>query len=263
MAYGKKEVYLENRRGKRSMKKSATQRNSAALLNVQFMSDWHTYFMSIHKLIIYTLGFLIYVSWSMSFLLEGVLTKFWRALVQSWPQLLLLFAGHEPDAVHSKYVDYVILCLVWIAVTVGLFFLTRKAFRELRGLLVYSRADSSQASQLYVSKFLKISLPVWLYPSVVDAPSPTTVLDLVQGVQGQKSTTEAWSREVATALEDAQKEVPPAIRIRLSLAEKLTITLSGLDGKQISCTLQTPAWVPLLAYLAIQNPGEWVQRDIL
>src|SRR5712692_1111417 len=239
------------------MKRPSAHRNWNALISLHPLLDWQSYLMTISLLLMFVMIFIMYLLWGIVFVLDVLPIKFWLALIESWPQVLWVLLGGNLDAAHSREASIIRPSIVFLILMMGAYLLAKRAIKDFRGLITYSCAGSSSPS-LQISKMMHVFLPLWLHARVIDAPSPTTVLDLVQE---QESTAEAWSQEVATALEDSQKQAPPAIRIRLSLTDKVTITLIGQDGKQERCTRPTPSWAALIVYLALQNLGAWVPRD--
>jgi len=99
-----------------------------------------------------------------------------------------------------------------------------------------------------------------LLPDVIADPSPTTVLDLVQDYE---SAHKPLREDIAACIADAQEDPSAAIGIRISLAERLTVSLVGQDGKQETTALNTDSWSALVAYLALQPRGAWVSRKKL
>ena len=229
-----------------------------ALVRARPRLDWYAYVDSIGMFLMYAMVFATYALGCATLCLEGAPLKFWRALVQCWPQLLLQVVGREPDAAHSRRIIFLFLCVVLVFVTVWGYVQAHKAFKAFRGLVAFSRAPSLPSVSAH--DFLHVSLPLWLLPDVVDTPSPTTVLDVVQEYE---SAHKPLREAIAACIADAQEDPSPAIGIRISLAERLTVSLVGRDGKQETTTLHTDSWSALVAYLALQPRGAWVPRKKL
>ena len=98
-----------------------------------------------------------------------------------------------------------------------------------------------------------------LMPRVIDAPSLTSVLDLLQDPADQAPPlSEVIADDAATQAEQSEES---RTCLRVTLTHALTITLSGPDGKQESCSFKNDTWAALLAYLALQPRGKWIPKN--
>jgi len=189
--------------------------------------------------------------------LSGLPIKLWKASSQSWPQFLLQFISQAPDAPHLDRVMFMDVFFFLLLMTGGACLLARRSIKELRGLLTCVRQQTSGSQTLSVREYIHCSSPPWLYPEIIEAPSPTTVLDILQD---HVSTSEAWSMELATYLEEKQREPPPAVSMLISISEKVTISFIGQDGKRETMYFTHPQQAALIAFFAVQRRGMWISR---
>ena len=135
--------------------------------------------------------------------------------------------------------------------------LARRFIKEFCGLLAYVHRQKTGSEPLSVREYIHCSSAPWLYPEMIEASSPTTVLDILQD---HESTSECWSKELALYLEEKQREPPPAISMLISISEKVTISLIGQDGKRETVGFTHPQQAALIAFFAVQRRGMWIPR---
>jgi hypothetical protein len=137
--------------------------------------------------------------------------------------------------------------------------IAKEAVRYVRSVLLFSPRGSSTTFSPSVSRFVRISAPLDLAPVVIDAPSLTSVLDLLQDRINLSRPLSEILVDYALAETETREQTP--ITIRISLSHLLIITLIGPDGKQEICFLKNDAWVALVVYLAIQPRSMWMPKD--
>ncbi len=137
--------------------------------------------------------------------------------------------------------------------------LLRDAWRDFRSVFLFSRKSSPPARPPSASQFMRISPAMGLSPTVIDAPSLTGVLDLLQDPAGQEPPLGAAIADDAQA--QAEKAEESRTHIRVTLSHTLTITLCGADGKQETCSFKNETWAALVAYLAMQPKGRWIPKN--
>ncbi len=190
----------------------------------------------------------------LSLCLEGIPIKIWHAFLQSWPQVLLVLIGRPASGTYSQRVNAVYLWITLWLFLIFLCWLIRRFARDFQGLRKAARAQTPGEPTVNVSEYMRVSPASWLYPQLIDAPSPTALLDLLQ--QGQD-----WSQHIAEVLQNAPEEKRPPITILISLSDHLTISIMSQDGKQETMQFKNNSWVAILAFFALHNKGEWIPRD--
>lgn len=225
-----------------------------ALITGRLVIDRMSWLLTFGLAFCYSLGFLAMVLQLISFVLEGVPGKLVIALDHSGIQVLLQALGIAPDAAHRRDAYLVDLIAVFLALTLVIYWMTRRSVRDARGLY---RALRSRSFPGKLSTWLHVSSPPWLSPQVIDAPSPTSVLDLLQE---HSSNTEAWTRDLAAYLEQSDKVAPPQISMRICITDRVYVSIIDRDGKQERVLIEPGKGAELIAYLAVQGRGEWVTR---
>ena len=230
-----------------------------AFVRVRIRRNWEAYFFSTGLLIAASLGLLSYMLGLLSMCLEGFPIKFWKYLLQTWPQVLLVPLGLEQLAqVNENKILFIYLCLALLAVAFFFFLYVKRLFTDWWNLLAFARSGQSMKPLTHMGKFLRITSTSWLFPTFVENPSPSEVRQLVQEYEEM---TKAWS--ILPPIEDKTSEGPSPITILISLAEELTLTLIGPDGKQKK-TVLTASKPILVTFLATKSVGIWIKRkDIL
>ena len=190
----------------------------------------------------------------LSLCLQGIPIKIWNAFLQSWPQVLLGLIGQSAGDRYSQRVTAIYLWIaLWLFLAV-LILLIRRFTRDFQGLRKAARAQASGEPAINVSDYMRVSSASWLYPQVMDAPSPTALLDLLQ--QGHD-----WSQPLADVLQNAPEEKRPPVTLLISLSDHLTISIMSQDGKQETTHFKNASWVAIIAFFALHNKGEWIPRD--
>jgi len=213
--------------------------------------------------VLVTLGFVF-------FLLEGLLK---HVAVTSLPALVLwlhdplqfplpLNARFSPTSLSAFKValaSAAAISFLYLSFAAGLL---REAWRDFCSVFLFSRTASPRVQAPSASQFVRISPAMGLSPTVIDAPSLTSVLDLLEDVAGQNPPLSEAIAEEARA-RAARQEEESKTRMRVTLTHTLTITLCGANGKQESCSFKNDTWAALVAYLALQPKGTWVSRQTM
>jgi hypothetical protein len=240
------------------MRRQNPERESVLLVRTRHATDWFAHFLSFGQALIAVLAIVTCILAILAFCLSDLLIKLWKAWVGAWPQFLLQFLGQAPDARHIHQVILIDVFFCILLLTGGAYLLTKRAIKELRGLLASARQQAPGSTPFSIREYVRFSSAPWLLPQVIEAPSLTTVLDILQD---HESTSEAWSRELARFLEERQQEPPPAISMLVSLSEQVTVSLIGQDGKQESLHFPHPQQAALVAFFALQPRGTWIPRQ--
>ena len=149
----------------------------------------------------------------------------------------------------------VFFCLLLL--TAAACVLARRSIKELRGLLAYVHQQTTGSESLSVREYIHCPSSFCLDRELIQASSPTTVLDILQE---HESTSECWSKELALYLEEQQREPPSAISMLISISEERTISLIGQDGKREAVGFTHPQQAALIAFFAVQGRGMWIPR---
>ncbi len=139
---------------------------------------------------------------------------------------------------------------------------TRHAFRDVRGLRRLHTMTPQQRSAFSLEQFLRISLPVWLSPTVTYEPTPEEFLTVLrERERARTGHTQAIAEELARGeeTEEAQEETP-SFRPILTLTDQLSCTLLGPSGKRFMMRLND-APASLVGFLATREPGTWTARE--
>jgi|SRR6266487_293056 len=190
----------------------------------------------------------------LSLCLQGIPIKIWNAFLQSWPQVLLVLIGHPASGKDSQRVTAIYLWITLWIFLIFLLWLIRRFARDFQGLRKAAGEQGSGEPGMNVSEYMRVSPASWLYPQVIDVPSPTALLDILQ--QGQD-----WSQSIAEVLQNAPEEKRPPVTILISLSDHLTISIMNHDGKQETTQFKNNFWNAALTFFAMQNKGEWVPRE--
>jgi hypothetical protein len=239
------------------MRQHGPERESILILRASHTNDWFAYFVSTGQVVVTVMAIITCVLSVLAICFSDVLFKVGKALVQSWPQFLLQLLGRAPDASHLRQVLLLDACCILLVMTWGAYLLAKRAIKELRGLLSSARAQQSQSTSSPVREYIRIASAPWLSHQIVEAPSPTTILDVLQDHQG---TSEAWVRELESYIEERQQESPPNLSMLLSISDRVTISLIGQDGKRETISFTHPQQAALIAYFAMQPRGAWIPR---
>ncbi len=165
--------------------------------------------------------------------------------------------GTPVPPAQQKGVLYFWLLVLLLAGAVWILSQTRRAFRDYRGLRQLHQMPPQQRSAFALQKFLHISLPVWLSPSITYEPTPEELLTVL----GQREQTLASQiQAIASALTrkggaEEEQEKRPSIRFYLTRTDRLLLSLLGPGGKEFTMEL-TGAWASLVGFLATRIPGE-------
>jgi hypothetical protein len=183
---------------------------------------------------------------------NGTAATVWNAFLQTWPHVLLGFAGVPANSNDLRITLVSLWMLLWFFFLFVLRFTIRVA-RDLYGLCRASWMQRSGNAPIAARKHFLISHAPWLSQNITDAPSPTALLDLLQ--QGND-----WSHVLAEILEQAPQEKRPPVIVFISVSEHLTVSIIGQDGKQEPVEFDNPSWKAVLAFFAFKRKGEWVPR---
>jgi hypothetical protein len=255
----------------RAALRSPVRSDMYSLLHLRREVEWIDYLGSPGQLLIAfcvsLLAFLVALSFGFG-LLEGLLK---HVSVASFPALVLWmqdplqfpiplnvqFTPATLGSFQTALVSAAAISFLYLSFAAGLL---RDAWRDFRSVFLFSHTSSPPAQPPSASQFVRISPAMGLSPTVIDAPSLTSVLDLLQDMAGQNPPLgEAIADEAAMQAEQPQEEGRG--RIRITLSHALTITLFGSDGKQETCSFKNDTWAALLAYLALQPCGKWMPKN--
>lgn len=250
-------VVLQQKEVEDLMRQHGPGRESILILRAQHTRDWFAYFWSVGQVVIAVLAVITCVLSILAICFSDVLPKMGKAVEQSWPQFLMQFLGQTPDASHVRQVLLLDVFFLLLVMTGGAYLLAKRAIKELHGLLSSAHRQQPRSASFPVREYIRVFSAPWLYPQVIEAPSPTTVLDVLQDHQ---STSEAWIRELEAYIEERQQESPPALSMLLSISDSVTISLVGQDGKRETISFTHPQQAALIAYFAMQPRGAWIPR---
>ena len=135
--------------------------------------------------------------------------------------------------------------------------------QDIRWYRAFSRLPASALPPVYISEMMRISTPSSIEQIVVEEPSPTQVLDLVQ----QQHSLEIKQVIATYTLDRMRKDEEASVQAIIRLTKEVTMTLKQPDGKQETVTFREKGrhsgWPMLLSYLCQQPRGEWIHRDVL
>jgi hypothetical protein len=255
----------------RAALRSPVRSDMYSLLHLRREVEWIDYIGSPGQLLIAFCVSLLAVLVALVFglgLLEGLVK---HVSVVSFPAfvLWLLYPMQSPFPINVQFtpaslgsfqaalVSATAISFLYLSFAAGLL---RDAWRDFRSVFLFSRTSSPPAQPPSASQFVRISTAMGLLPKVIDAPSLTSVLDLLQDMAGQNPPLgEAIADEAAMQVEQPQEKSRG--RILITLSHTLTITLCGTDGKQETCSFKNDTWAALLAYLALQPCGKWMPKN--
>jgi hypothetical protein len=242
-----------------------------SLLHLRRQVEWIDYLGSPGQLLIAFCVSLLAVLVALGFvfgLLEGLLK---HVSVASFPALVLWmqdplqfplpinvqFTPVSLGSFQAALVSAAAISFLYLSFAAGLL---RDAWRDFRSVFLFSCKRSPPSQRPSASQFVSISTARGLSPQVIEAPSLTGVLDLLQDPVGRApSLSEAIADEAAMQAEQPQEESRD--RILITLSHTLAITLCGSDGKQETCSFKNDTWAALLAYLALQPRGKWMPKN--
>jgi hypothetical protein len=248
---------LQQKEVENIMHQQRPERESILILRAHHTSDWFAYFGSIGQVVVAVLAVITCVLSVLAICFSDLLLKMGKALWQSWPQFLMQFLGRAPDASRIHQVLLLDAFCILLVMTWGAYLLAKRTIKELRGLLSSAHRQQPRSTTFPVREYIRFSSAPWLYPQIIEAPSPTTILDILQDHQG---TSEAWIRELEAYIEERQQESPPALSMLLSISDRVTISLVGQDGKRETIYFAHPQQAALIAYFAMQPRGAWIPR---
>ena len=226
------------------------------LVRLQLNISWHTFIgPGLEMLLMLDVAF-IYTCLLLPFCIQGLPPKYWHLFVQYWPQALQALLGHPETGPHSTQVNAVLLGLGFLVLQGIVYWKAYQSIQAFRALCAAARQRSEQAFSALVRRLLRISPPEWMRVQVIYDPSPTTILDQLQDVEGSR---ESWMEELAAMTGPVQ----PSVRILLRLSDEVTVILIGQDGKQQAIPIKNKHWAAILAFLATRSKGEYVHRDLL
>ena len=255
----------------RAIVRSPVRSDMYSLLHLRREVEWIDYVGSPGQLLMACCVSLLAVLVALGFgfgLLEGLLK---HVSVVSFPALVLWL--HDPmqfplpinvrftpaslGYFQAALVSAAAISFLYLSFAAGLM---RDAWRDFRSVFFFYRKASPPSRPPSASQFMRISTAMGLMPRVIDAPSLTGVLDLLQDPAMQAPPlSEAIADEAATQAEQLEEE--SRTRIRITLSHTLTITLCGTDDKQETCSFKNDSWAALLAYLALQPRGKWIPKS--
>ncbi len=241
-----------------------------ALIRIRHKVEWIDYVLSPGYLIMAILAFATSICAVLAFtfaFLEVMLrhlTGMPIAMWQTWLQNPLRTSvppifTFTPDGWSNLQLAFESACFV-SALLLGIScWIAKEAAGNVRSVFLFTFRSPSSTSSPRVSRLTRISTPLGLLPEIIDAPSLTSVLDLLQDSANLSRPLGEILADYASAETENRKQTP--VTIRVSMSHLLTITLIGLDGKQLPCFLKNPSWVALVAYLAIQPRSTWIAKN--
>ncbi|GHO91547.1 hypothetical protein KSF_015950 [Reticulibacter mediterranei] len=140
---------------------------------------------------------------------------------------------------------------------------TRRAIRDFRGLREIHQMTPQQRSNFALEKYLRVSLPTWLYSSVNYEPTPEELLAVIRE---REQVTEGQTQAIVDALESnegsetqEEEEEQPSISTLLSVTDRLTFSALGPEGKQMTMVL-SDAVAPSVGFFATCEKGTWTLK---
>ena len=158
--------------------------------------------------------------------------------------------------------------LFWLSVALGagtlwIFAQCKRAVRELRGLREMHTMTAEQRTAFSLQRFLRVTLPAWLLPSVNYEPTAEELLTLLrereQATEGQTQAMISTLMSEARGSDEEQQE-SPSINMLLTLTHQVTLSLLEPGGKQVTLRF-THALAPLMGFLATYEQGSWVSKE--
>ncbi|MBA2391405.1 MAG: hypothetical protein H0V70_01515 [Ktedonobacteraceae bacterium] len=157
---------------------------------------------------------------------------------------------------------YFWLLLLLVVSTIWILSQTKRAFRDLHGLRSLHRMTPQQRSEFALQKFLRLSLPVWLSPSITYDPTPKELLTVLR--EREQAITGQTQAIVAALVEDddaeEEEEEQPSFHFLLTLTDRLSLSILGSSGKQLTIRLND-AGASQVGFLATHGQGEWTARE--
>ncbi len=249
---------------------SSSQPEMYALIRIRHKVEWIDYVLSSGYLIMAILAFAtsicVVLAFTFAFLevmlrhLSGMPIAMWQVWLQNPLQTSVppIFT-FTPDGWSNLKLAFEAACFVSALVLGISCWIAKEAIRDVRSVFLVTIRTPSAAPSPPVSRLTRISTPLGLLPEIIDAPSLTSVLDLLQDSANLARPTGEILADYASAETENGQRTPVAIRV--SMSHLLTITLIGTDGKQLPCFLKNPGWVALVAYLAIQPRSAWIAKN--
>ncbi len=175
--------------------------------------------------------------------------------------LVLNLLGTPVPSAHQLGVGYLWLLIGSFMGLVWIVFQARRVFREFRGFLQLRRMTSQERSTFALQKFLRVSFPLWLSPTIAYEPT----LEELEAILHERERALTSRRRAITEednVEEEAHEAPLSIYKRLLLTDCLLLTLQKPDGGQFMLPLNDAA-ASLIGFLATRKPGEWTNKKDL
>lgn len=157
----------------------------------------------------------------------------------------------------------VLLFMGFLLIIWGAFWLslqTRRAIRDFRGLRLLSRTDPHTYAEVSLQKFLRVSLPGWLYPLVNYKPTAEEFLTVLRArEQATEEQVEDSTLLPESNGDEEAKEERPSLSILLSITHQIALSFLAAGGKQVKIIL-TPAFISLIGFFATRERGVWTAK---
>jgi hypothetical protein len=199
-----------------------------------------------------------------------------------WMLLASIYTGYT---IPSHLLLYAILFWFSLVILVGSFWVVSQARRNLRELLALRKMHTmteAERNAFSLERFLHVSLPLWLSPTVNYEPTAEELLKLLRE---REQATESQTLAIASTLEesvqdeeqqdeeqrdevqqyevqDEEQDEQPSLSMLLTLTSSLSLSLIGPGSKNVPFQM-TDAVASLVGFLATREKGTWTTKDEL
>ena len=225
------------------------------------------FFMAVFALFMLSFAWLVWLLALLGELLSqftGIPMAQLEELLRQAPQQLLPASFSVPADTWSRIQVFfgleaaLLLTFCFVAVTQ-----VKSILQDIRWYRALSRLPASELPPVSISEMMRITTPSSIEQIVVEEPSPTRVLDLVQ----QNHSLQIKEVIATYTLDSIRKDEEAAVQAIIGLTKEVTITLKQRDGKQEIVSFREKGrhsgWPMLLSYLCQQPRGEWIHKDVL
>lgn len=144
-----------------------------------------------------------------------------------------------------------------IATSIVVSLSTKRAIRDVKGLLAYTLAKPDQPPSIPLSKHIEVSLPPWLQSSaVIDVPE-----NALESLRQHIDVKELWLQNFMTVFHEQNIECPPPINMLISLRSDITISVLGHNNNTKTITITHEQTAAIVAFLAFRQKGKWIPRQ--
>lgn len=190
--------------------------------------------------------------------LDGSVSKLWMDLGGSPGYVFAaLFSLQHLDLQQDVYVlaawFYIVLFFlaIWMALS------SRYSWQELKLLQMFSRLDASHIHDFTIGKHLRITHPLWIQSDVVEAPTPSHLLEVLKEREGLD---DEWVAKIISTLQSEPTQDLSEHRFLLSLTDRVTLSMLGAIEVQEPLSF-SHVQAALVSFLATAKKGVWIPKD--